>query len=210
MKILFQGDSITDAGRDRSEFHDLGNGYPKYAAAMISDSFPETEFEFINLGISGDRTEQLVNRLQTEFIDIQPDIVSVLVGVNDVWHFFSHGIETTDEYFESNLRRILTALKEKTHAKILMIEPFLLFANDKEELRAPLDAKINIYRRLAREFADAYLPMDGIYAAACVNTKDPTVFSNDGVHPNEEGSRFFGEQYLKAITPLIAELVEEN
>jgi len=210
MKILFQGDSVTDAGRDRSEFHDMGNGYPKYASAMISDAFPDTEFEFINLGISGNRTENLVERLQSDFIDVQPDIVSILIGINDVWHFFSHNIVTTDEAFEANCRKVLAAIKEKTHAKILMIEPFLLYTPDKAHFRPSLDAKIDIYRKLAREFADVYLPMDGIFAAASVKTKNPLVYSDDGVHPNVEGARFLAEEYLKAIVPLIEELSQKE
>ena len=82
MKILFQGDSITDAGRDRSDSHNLGDGYPKYAAEFIKKAHPDTEFEFINLGISGNQTKDLVERLEADFIDIQPDIVSILIGIS--------------------------------------------------------------------------------------------------------------------------------
>ena len=127
MKILFQGDSVTDAGRDRSDPHDMGNGYPRFASAMIQDSFPDTEFEFIDLGISGNRTEHLVERMEADFIEIQPDIVSILIGVNDVWHHYAFEyVETTDEQFESNYRTLLEGLKSRTTARILMIQPFLL------------------------------------------------------------------------------------
>ena len=86
MKVLFQGDSITDWGRDRSDYHDLGNGYPKYAAKYIKEMMPDTEFEFIDLGISGDQTANLVARLQSDFVDIKADVVSILIGINDTWH----------------------------------------------------------------------------------------------------------------------------
>ncbi|MBR6410912.1 MAG: SGNH/GDSL hydrolase family protein [Clostridia bacterium] len=210
MKILFQGDSVTDAGRDRSNIHDMGESYPKYASAMIADAFPDTEFEFVNLGISGNRTEHLVQRLQSDFIDIQPDIVSIMIGINDVWHHYmaDHGIETTDEAFEQNYRTVLTAIKEKTHAKILIIEPYLLYTPDKEIFRPEFDRKIAIVRKLAREFADRYLPTDGLFAAASV-LEPPTYYSPDGVHPNAEGACFIGERYLEAITPLIEELKED-
>ena len=86
VKLLFQGDSITDAGRNYGDFHDLGNGYPKYAAEYIKEKYSDIDFEFIDLGISGNQTKDLVERLQKDFIDIQPDIVSILIGINDVWH----------------------------------------------------------------------------------------------------------------------------
>ena len=122
MKILFQGDSITDAGRDRSDYHNLGEGYPFYAAQYIKEDNPETDFEFINLGISGNQTIDLVNRLQSDFIDIQPDIVSILIGINDTWHraFFRKWL--SNKVFEENYRKILTEIKEKTNAKIIMLE----------------------------------------------------------------------------------------
>lgn len=91
IKLLFQGDSITDASRVRDDYHNLGNGYPKFAARYISEKFKNIEFEFINLGISGNQTKDLVERLQSDFIDIQPDIVSILIGVNDVWHYAEKG-----------------------------------------------------------------------------------------------------------------------
>ena len=80
MKILFQGDSITDCGRNRENYHDLGAGYPKYAAELIAKAYPETEFEFINLGISGNQTKDLVERLQSDFIDIQLTIFERIIN----------------------------------------------------------------------------------------------------------------------------------
>lgn len=210
MKVLFQGDSVTDAGRDRSNPHDMGEGYPKYASAMLTDSFPEIDFEFVNLGISGNRSEHLVERLQKDFIDIQPDIVSIMIGINDVWHYYSNGIETTDEAFEANMRRVLSALREKTNAKIMLIEPFLLPFPDKSHMLPDLERKIRILRALAREFADVYLPMDGLFAAASVRV-DPHEFSPDGVHPSADGACYIGEQYLRTLTPVINELqMSEN
>ena len=74
-------------GRDYSDYHNLGPGYPKYAADGLKNKFPDVDFEFINLGISGNQTKDFIPRLQKDFIDIQPDIVSILIGINDVWHY---------------------------------------------------------------------------------------------------------------------------
>ena len=204
MKILFQGDSVTDAGRDRSDPHDMGNGYPRYASAMIQDSFPDTEFEFVNLGISGNRTEHLVERMEADFIEIQPDIVSILIGVNDVWHHYAFEyVETTDEQFESNYRTLLDAIKSRTTARILMIQPFLLETVDpaKQELCEELARKQAIVKRLADEYADAYLPLDEVLHS--MTEEEPAYYAADGVHPTPDGACCIGEAYLGAIAPLI-------
>lgn len=204
MKILFQGDSVTDAGRDRSDPHDLGEGYPHYAAAMLQDAFPDIEFEFIDLGISGNRTEHLVERLESDFIEIQPDIVSVMIGINDVWHHYSHGIETTDEAFEENFRTVLNAVKSRTKARILLIQPFLLVTPDKKELCEELERKQAIFKRLADEYADAYLPLDEVLHTEA--TEEQGYYSADGVHPTPNGACYIGEHYLRAVSPLVEAL----
>ena len=203
MKILFQGDSVTDAGRDRSDPHDMGNGYPRFASAMIQDSFSDKEFEFVNLGISGNRTEHLVERLEADFIEIQPDIVSIMIGVNDVWHHYSHGIETSDEQFEKNYRVVLDALKTRTNARILMIQPFLLETVDpaKQAYTEELARKQAIVKQLADEYADAYLPLDEILHRE--TEEEPAYYAADGVHPTPDGACYIGEAYLGAIAPLI-------
>ncbi len=202
MRILFQGDSITDAGRDRSDIHNLGFGYPKYCAELIEKEYPEKDFEFINLGISGNKACDLRERWQAECIDINPDIVSILIGVNDTWHFADTQNWMPNEYFEECYRDILTQIKQKTSAKIIILEQFLLPVPDKEFFHVDLDPKIQITRKLAREFADVFIPTDGLFAAACVGT-EPTVFAADGVHPTETGAKFIAGHYLEAIKKLI-------
>lgn len=205
MKILFQGDSITDAGRNYEDIHNLGMGYPKYAAENIRAAFPDTDFEFVNLGISGNQTKDLVARLQNDFVDVQPDIVSILIGINDVWHHADDRSWIDNELFESNYRTVLTAIKEKTNAKILMMEPFLIPVEDKKFFWEDLMPKILIIRSLAREFADVYLPTDGLLNAEFIGN-NPTDYAADGVHPTETGAKFIGNEYAKAIAPIIESL----
>ena len=206
MRILFQGDSITDAGRDYSDYHELGQGYPKYAAELIRDRFDDPKngtIEFINLGISGHRTRDLRARWQKDCIDLQPDIVSIMIGINDTWRAFDSNDPTPVEEFESNYRYLLSEIKAHTNAKILLLEPYVLpDVPAKDAWRADLDPKIQAVRRLAREFADAYIPTDGLFAAACVQ-QEPSHWSGDGVHPNENGSRFIAAYYAKAVAALI-------
>jgi lysophospholipase L1-like esterase len=113
MKVLFQGDSITDAGRDRSNIRDMGPGYPKFASAMITDAFPDIDFEFFNIGISGNRTEHLVARLQKDFLDIQPDLVILMIGVNGVGKTTSIG-KIAHEYAARGRKPMLAAAEMAT------------------------------------------------------------------------------------------------
>lgn len=205
MKILFQGDSITDADRDRSDYHNLGKGYPFYAAKYIKEDNPDVDFEFINLGISGNQTKDLVDRLQSDFIDIQPDIVSILIGVNDTWHRADNRKWLGNDIFEANYRKVLAEIKEKTNAKIVMLEPFLLYAPEKEYFRVDLNPKIDIVRKLAKEFADVYIPLDGLFASASIG-EDDLHWSEDGVHPNANGAEFIGDIYANTITMMLEEV----
>lgn len=212
MRILFQGDSVTDTGkRDRTNDSDLGDyGYVYYAAKLLREKYPEIDFEFLNRGICGDETEQLVARWPKDALELQPDIISILVGINDTWHHHENNGFISDAYFEANYRQILTATKERTHAKILMIEPFLLpmpnTVFSSEPFRCDLDHKITVVRRLATEFADVYLPLDGLMNAQLVRGKTYADFTIEGVHPQNEGPELIAKYYVEAISPLIEEV----
>ena len=204
MKILFQGDSITDAGRDKRNYHDMGKGYPKYASKLIAEAHADTEFEFINFGISGNRTSQLFDRLYSDGIAFQPDVVSVLIGINDIWHKYGSGqIATTDEQFALNYRCILQRLRNETNAKIVMLAPFLLDAEPFEGMRADLERRLPMVRALAEEFADVYIPLDKYFEDALKTQPEPLYYSKDGVHPNDNGRIFIGKIYAEAVMPLI-------
>ena len=204
MRILFQGDSITDAGRDKRNFFDMGNGYPKYAAKMIREAHPETELEFINLGISGNRTGQLFDRMSQDIIDLQPDVVSILIGINDIWHRHgSNRVMTTDEQIEANYRASLERIRKETNAKVMILVPYILDCEDKVQTRADLPAVQAIVRKLAAEYADVLIPLDEQFEEALKTQPEPRFYSGDGVHPNENGARFIGEPYAKAIEKLL-------
>lgn len=204
IKLLFQGDSITDAGRSYEDPRKLGDGYVTYAAKFLQAEYPDIEFDFINLGISGNQTKDLVARLQKDFVDVGADIVSILIGVNDVWHHAELRDWIPDEIFEERYRTVLEALKG--NARIMMMEPFLIPVPDKEYFREDLYKKIEIVRKLAREYADVYLPTDGLLAAAYIGN-DPLQFAADGVHPTQYGAEFIGRLYADYMKKIIDEMV---
>jgi len=201
LKILFQGDSITDAGRNRVDCHELGHGYPFYTAKAMREAFPTADFEFINLGISGNRAENLRDRWTKDAVEVQPDVISILIGINDTWHRAANKDWMPHEYFEECYRGILERLKKETNAKIMILEQFLLPVPDKDFFHVDLDPKIQITRKLAREYADVFVPLDGIFAAASVGTA-PTEFAADGVHPTAKGAALIAEKYVEAFRKL--------
>ena len=204
MKILFQGDSITDAGRDKRNYHDLGNGYPKFAAEALRAACPDTDFEFINFGISGNRTSQLFDRLYEDAIAFQPDVISILIGVNDIWHRYSVArVATTDLQIETNYRAILERLKKETNAKIVILAPYVLDAESANYLKEDLARVLVIVRKLAEEYADAFIPLDVLFDEAMKTQPEPLYYSGDGVHPNANGAAFIGRLYAEAVKPLV-------
>lgn len=204
IKILFQGDSITDAGRDKRNYHHMGNGYPKFAAGFISEANPDIEFDFYNFGISGNRTCQVSDRLYKDGIEFQPDIFSILIGINDVWHRYGgEKIATTDAQIETNYRAILERVRRETNAKIIMLSPYLLDCDDKDAIREDLKTVLPIVRKLADEFADVYVPLDEKFDEALKTQPEPKYYSGDGVHPNQNGAAFIGKLYAEAVQSLI-------
>lgn len=206
IRILFQGDSITDAGRDKRNYHHLGMGYPKFTAPLIEAAYPDVEFEFINFGISGNRTCELFDRLYPDCIAFQPDIVSILIGVNDVWHRYGPArIATQDEQIETNYRSILKILKRDTSAKILMLQPYTE-GEKQAHMRADVEKVKLIVNSLADEYADAYIKLDDLMHAD-ENYGKPDYFTPDGVHPNPNGAAFIANLYVEAISPLIDAII---
>ncbi|MGN0171268.1 MAG: SGNH/GDSL hydrolase family protein [Acutalibacteraceae bacterium] len=201
MKILFQGDSLTECNRNLNDPEDLGNGYAFVASQKIAERYPETSFTFVNRGVSGDRTWELLSRWQRDTIDEQPDMMTLMIGVNDCWRRYDANDPTSVEDYESNLRTLLDDFKANTTAKLLMIEPFLVH-EDTDLWREDFYLKINAFRRVAKEYADAYLPMDGLIAMLCVE-RPPKHWSADGVHLLPAGIERMGQYVADAVCALI-------
>lgn len=202
MRILFFGDSVTEADRNKEDPFDLGPGYARTAADLLRERFPEVPFEFFNRGISGNRAIDLYNRLQKDCLDLHPDVVVLLVGVNDsmhrtndVYHYSSNG--SFRQYYES----LLKILKEHG-IRIVMMEPFCLTNPNLNYFRFDLLPKIDIVRELALVYADRFVVLDGpLWADAMEN--GIRHLTDDGVHPNVEGRKWLGGKAADAIAPLI-------
>lgn len=200
--VLFQGDSVTDWGRSREDDSQLGGGYANMIPAMFSALHPEKSVKFLNRGISGNRVRDLKARWKEDCLDLKPDWVSILIGVNDCWRRYDQNDPTTAEEYERDYRFILTETKEKLNAKIIICEPFVLsYPQDRADWRVDLDPKIQVARNLAREFQAIYIPFDGLFAEASTK-REPSFWAADGVHPTQAGFALMTNAWLKAVNAI--------
>ena len=199
--ILFQGDSITDAGRDRqlTGIDSLGGGYAMFIAAYLTALRPDLRLNFINKGISGNRVRDLKVRWKEDCTDLKPDIVSILIGINDTWRKYDANDPTTAHDFEVDYWEILKRIREETTAQIMLLEPFVLpIPDDRKEWRGDLDPKIAAVRKLASEFSAVYVPLDGAFASAAA-ALNMASFAKDGVHPTPAGHALIAREWLRKI-----------
>jgi len=197
--VLFQGDSITDAGWSRVDDGDLGQGYAMMAAAMFSAICPDRRVRLINRGVSGDRVRDLRARWREDCLNLRPTWVSIMIGVNDTWRAFDSNDPTSTEAFEADYRHILEQVRDHLGARLILIEPFVLpEPPDRLEWRADLDPRIDVVRRLAQAFGAALVPMDGIFARAC-EVREPSFWAPDGVHPTPAGHAVIAKAWLEAV-----------
>ncbi|SHH52513.1 SGNH/GDSL hydrolase family protein [Clostridium grantii] len=204
--ILFQGDSVTDCGRLESS-NGLGFGYANMIAAWLTAQYPQKSFNFLNKGISGNRVIDLQNRWKEDCLDLNPSIVSILIGINDCWRKYDNNDATAADKFEATYKQLLTEVKEKTNAKIIIMEPFLLpvieersdWSAGQSQWREDLDPKIHVARKLAREFEATFIPLDGIFAKASMALAMDK-WAGDGVHPSQAGHALIAQEWIKAVT----------
>ena len=202
-RILFQGDSITDAGRDRENPQHLGSGYAMLAASWFQALYPERNVRFTNRGISGDRTKDLVERWQEDCLLLRPTWLSLLVGINDTWRRYDRNDPTSADAYEDAYRALLTrTLEELPGTRLILCEPFVLpVPPDRANWRVDLDPKIAVVRKLAREYEAILVPFDTLFAQAATR-REPSFWAADGVHPTAAGHALMAQAWLKAVQAL--------
>lgn len=199
--VLFQGDSVTDCGRDRDDMTSLAGGYAGKIASVYNTLFPDNEVAFINKGVSGDRVTDLIVRYPDDILDIAPDFISILIGINDVWRRYDSNDPSTVDAFYDHYEYLLKMIKHNMpNVKIMIMEPFVLNSlPDRATWREDLDPKIQVVRELARKYADYYLPLDGMFASLCTNNYSQEELAADGVHPTDLGHALIAKAYLEAL-----------
>lgn len=195
--VLFQGDSVTDCGRKNPGSNELGQGYAFMASGIYKALNPEKDVTFINRGNSGNRVANLLDRWQEDCIDLEPDVITILIGINNVWRGYDSGDPTPLEVFEEQYRKLIEWTKKMTRAEIILLEPFVLpVPEDRKEWRKDLDPKLDVIRRIAGDFELTSIPLDWVFTEAIQNV-NPEYWAPDGVHPSLAGHGLIANELIK-------------
>lgn len=204
--ILFQGDSITDAGRDKTVLSAntdkaLGGGYAFVTASQMLMEFADKKVQVYNKGISGNKVFQLADRWDTDCLTLKPNVLSILVGVNDFWHTLTNGYKGTPEIYKADYIKLLDRTKQALpDVKLIIGEPFaVLNVKAVDEKWYPA---FNEYRQIAKEIAEkydaAFIPYQQVFDKA-IEMAPGGFWTRDGVHPALPGYSLMAHAWLKTV-----------
>ena len=207
MKVLFFGDSITDAGRETQVGAPnvrLGYGYVTYAAGKLLERDPGG-FEIYNRGLSGHRIVDLYARVKRDCWNLEPDVISILIGINDIWHEASHKNGVEIDRFETVYRMLLEDTKKVLpNVKFIICEPFMLEGTataEKMEYFSKVSEYAAVAKKLSEEFGAEYVPLQDKFNEAGAKYGNDTLLS-DGVHPTLAGGVILANEWIKAFDRL--------
>lgn len=205
MKVfLMQGDSITDAGRSRSTSNPdttnlLGKGYPAFTASALELKYPG-EYTYLNKGISGNRIVDLFARDKLDLINLKPDILSILIGVNDVWHEYSRQNGVEPEKFEMIYNLLLDEVQEALpDIKVILMGAFVLpgLPYDYKAFRADVEERAAITKKIAEERGFPFVDLQALFDEA--DARGVQHLTADGVHPDYAGCELIKNALVAAF-----------
>lgn len=208
IKVLFQGDSITDASRNREKPEDLGSGYAKFVAGTLNLDYPG-KFEFFNRGKSGNRIVDVYARIKQDIINLKPDVMSLLVGVNDVWHEFvrQNGVEAKkfEKFYEMLIEEIRETLPD---IKIIIMGAYIENGAaiidrelDYKLFRAEVEERAAIAKRIAEKYGFPFVDLQAKFDEAVAKGPMECV-TKDGVHPVAGGAELIKRGWLEGFEKL--------
>lgn len=207
MTILFQGDSITDAMRKReanrsghNNPYGYGYGYMFIAASEVLRRHPEAGLKIYNRGISGNKVCQLQERWEKDCFALKPDVLSILIGINDHWHTTTGRFEGSPERYEREYRALLRETRERLpEVKLVIGEPFILDGSAVKADWYPVVAEYRaIARRLAEEFGAIFIPYQQLFDEA-LKQAPASYWLRDGVHPTAAGAQLMADAWLDHV-----------
>lgn len=203
--VLFQGDSITDAGRSRenamvaNKQPGLGSGYAWLAAAELLVDRQDDALTFYNRGVSGNKVYQLAERWKEDCLDLKPNVLSILIGVNDLWHKLNGKYEGTLEIYERDYNALLERTRKALpRVKLVICEPFVLRCGAVNEKWFPeFDGYRAAAKKIAKHFRATFVPFQAMFDEA-VKYAPPEHWAKDGVHPTPAGASLMAHLWIEA------------
>ncbi|MFI2618311.1 SGNH/GDSL hydrolase family protein [Streptomyces sp. NPDC018584] len=200
-RLLFIGDSITDAGRDRADGTSLGDGYVERIARALRARAAAAPAAVINKGLNGNRVYDLEARWATDVIAPRPTLVTVKIGINDTWRRYDRGLASPVARFEACLDRLLAYTAQKLAARLVVITPFLLpAAPHQQRWHEDLAPRTEAVLRAARANAATVVRADLVMARAA-EKHGAAALAPDGVHPSALGHELLAGAWLTAVLP---------
>ncbi|WP_295650634.1 SGNH/GDSL hydrolase family protein [uncultured Mucilaginibacter sp.] len=204
--ILFQGDSITDAGRDKATLtantlKALGTGYAFLTTADLLNKNPDKNLSIYNRGISGNKVYQLADRWDVDCLSLKPNVMSIMIGVNDFWHTLTNGYTGTVEVYKNDYIKLLDRTKAALpDIKLIILEPY--FVNGIRPEEAKWHPTFDSYQQVAREIAEKYqatlIPLQSMFDEA-VKQAPPKYWTPDGVHPSMAGASLISHAWSDVV-----------
>ena len=202
--VLFQGDSITDWGRDKSDSDPnsgLGHGYVFLASAHLRHKLPNHNLQCYNRGVGGDKVFQLADRWNQDCLQLKPDLLSILVGVNDFWHMVDGNYNGSAEKYKRDFIALLKRTKrELPNVDLVIGEPFVIKEGSSVDANWFPDfyAYQSMAKEVATKFDAAFIPYQSLFDEVTKNL-NPTYWSQDGVHPTMAGFQLMAEAWLQTV-----------
>ncbi|CAH1214544.1 MULTISPECIES: SGNH/GDSL hydrolase family protein [Paenibacillus] len=202
--LLFIGDSITDCGRQHpvgEGSHGLGHGYVAQVYALLRSIYPELMLRVRNVGTSGNTVRDLKHRWDRDVLDLKPDWLSIMIGINDVWRQFDHPISDEPhvflEEYENTLRELVASVRPSLKGLVLMT-PYYLEANPEDPMRATMDLYGEAVRRIASEYDAVFVDTQAAFAPFWDHFYT-SVLTHDRVHPDATGHMILSKAFLDGI-----------
>jgi len=204
-KLVMIGDSVTDAGRTQPVgeglFDPLGRGYVMMVDALLGAAYPGHGVRVVNMGLGGNTIKDLAARWQRDVLDLKPDWLSIMIGINDVWRQFDSPTRPESHVLPDEYERTYRALLERTRdtvTGIILMTPFYLESNRADPMRRRMDEYSQIVRRLAGEFQTLFVDVRGAMDAL-LNAHHSSAIAWDRVHPNAVGHMAIARAFLEAV-----------
>lgn len=198
--MLFIGDSITDAGRFDPAYRPLGFGYVHFVANWLFGKYPEMNLNIINTGISGNSIRDLLVRWERDCLDQKPDILSILIGINDVCrqYYDSPNEAVLHEEYELTYKRLLSQVRERCNCQIVLMEPFLFCDDTTEPVYETLKGYISTVNQLTGQFDAVLVPLQTL-VDNIIQKVPPDKWSDDMVHPYLWAHAWIAQRWLEAV-----------